>query len=79
MQHFRDRVDRHSLALVQVRQGHDHHPLRAGDAEGLGPEVADLFEMHTDRGDFPGESPNDILILFGGSIHEERARFLVIP
>jgi hypothetical protein len=34
--------------------------------------------VHADRGDLPGESPNDILILLGGFIHKDRAQFLVI-
>ncbi len=69
VQHLRNGVDRCAVALVEIRQRHDHHPLRTADTEGLGPEVPKFLQMYADRGDFPGESPNDILILLGGLIH----------
>src|SRR6476646_7713781 len=74
MQHFRNGVDRHAVPPVEIGEGDDDHPLRAADAKRLGPEVAEFLEMDADRGNLPGESPDDILVLLGGLIHGHRAR-----
>ncbi len=37
MEHLRHDLDRHALALVEIGQGHQDHPLRAADAESSGP------------------------------------------
>src|ERR1700761_2550519 len=53
--------------MVEIDQRHENQPLRPADAERLGPEIAQLFQMHVDRSDHPGESPDNVLI-FGNGI-----------
>jgi hypothetical protein len=50
---------------IQIRQGHQDHPLRTTDAKGLGPKVADFLEVHVDGGDRPGELSDKVLNLAG--------------
>jgi len=56
------------MTPVEVGHRHQNHPLRTGDAEILGPEIANLVEMDVDRGYFPEEFPESVLAQVAGGL-----------
>src|SRR3978361_661123 len=64
MQLLGDDIDGNAILVVEIRERHQDHPLRSADSKRLGPEVAQLFQVHADRIDHPGEPPDGFLVLW---------------
>src|ERR1700750_1073505 len=79
MQLLGDDIDGNAVLVVEVGQRHQDHPLRAADAERLGPEVAQLFEVYADGIDHPGEPPDAVLILLSRLWHRHPLRVWPAP
>src|SRR5438552_3207916 len=62
MKHRRNVLDGNAIALVEVGNGHQDHPLWSAYPENPGPKLAYFIEMNVDGGDVPEKSPDDFLV-----------------